>query len=182
MRGLLLFMTFCKCVHGVSIESQTPRELQYRVKAAFLYSFAEFVTWPTNAFPTADSPIIIGVFGTDPFGPILDDTVRGKVIDGRPIVLKRFQEIDQVKRCQRWHMLFISKSEHARLSKVFAELRGRNILTVGESEQFAAQGGMIQFFEQENRVRFTINLTASKLASLSISSKLLRVAARLMEE
>src|SRR6266581_1404363 len=62
---------------------------EYQVKAIFLFNFAEFVDWPTNAFPTADSPLVIGVLGVDPFGVHLDATVRDEKINGRPLLVQR---------------------------------------------------------------------------------------------
>src|SRR5437660_11311395 len=59
--------------------------IESRVKAGFLYNFAKLTEWPTNSFAAADSPIVIGVLGNDPFGAILDDALRGKAIDGRKI-------------------------------------------------------------------------------------------------
>jgi YfiR/HmsC-like len=146
---------------------------EYQVKAIFLYNFVQFITWPAAAFPDAHTPIIIGILGDDPFGPSLEDAVRGEVIDGRALTIKRFKGIEEVVRA---HMLFVSKSETGRLSQILAAVQGRSILTVGESEAFAHQGGIINFITVGNKVRYEINVEAAKRAHLDISSKLLRLA------
>src|SRR5271163_1246273 len=46
---------------------------EYPLKAVFLLNFAQFTDWPTNAFDQPDSPLVIGVWGNDPFGAVLDD-------------------------------------------------------------------------------------------------------------
>jgi hypothetical protein len=146
---------------------------EYQIKAIFLFNFVQFVTWPAAAFPGPHTPITIGILGNDPFGPFLEEAVRGEVIDGRSLTIKRFQVIGEVSDSQ---VLFVSKSEAGRLRQILAALQGTSILTVGETEAFARQGGMINFITVDNKVRYEINVAAAKRANLDISSKLLRLA------
>ncbi len=73
-------------------------------------------------------------------------------------------------------MLFISRSESGRLEQIVGSLRGRSILTVGDSENFVRRGGMISFVSERNKLRLRINRDLAAAAGLTISSKLLRVA------
>ena len=146
---------------------------EYQVKAIFLLNFVQFVTWPAAAFPERHTPIIIGILGNDPFGPFLEDAVRGEVIDGRPLAITRFQGVEEAMYS---HILFVSKSERGRLSAILAAVQDKSILTVGDTEAFARQGGIINFITVDNKVRYEINLAAAKRAHLDISSKLLRLA------
>jgi hypothetical protein len=50
------------------------------------------------------------------------------------------------------------------------------ILTVGEDEAFAQNGGIINFVLKNGNVRLEIDLAAAKKAGLTISSRLLAVA------
>src|SRR5207247_1541681 len=109
--------------------AQTAPTKEYQVKAVFLFNFAQFVEWPTNAFPEARTPLVIGVLGDDPFGPFLDATVRGETVNGHPLAIQRYRSVDEIKEC---HILFISQSESTRLEDILARLKGRNILTVGD--------------------------------------------------
>jgi hypothetical protein len=63
---------------------------EYQVKAIFLFNFSHFVDWPAEAFKSPTEPFIIGVLGADPFGPRLDEAVRGEHIAGHPLVVRRF--------------------------------------------------------------------------------------------
>jgi hypothetical protein len=49
-------------------------------------------------------------------------------------------------------------------------------LTVGETEGFAVQGGIINLTVEEDKVHFEINPVAAERAGLKISSKLLSMA------
>jgi hypothetical protein len=146
---------------------------EYQVKAAFLYNFAQFVDWPPPAFPESQTPLVIGVLGTDPFGAFLDDTVRGEKVNNHPMEIQRFGRVEEIKTC---HILFISKSEAAQLEQILASLKGRNILTVSDIDGFAQGGGMIRLVTEKGKTRLKINREAAKAAGLTISSKLLKPA------
>jgi hypothetical protein len=151
--------------------SETPPE--YLIKAAYLYHFAMFIEWPADAFPAAGLPITIGVLGSDPFGSTLDATIRGKKIDGRPLVVKQLQWNDDVRHS---HILFVASSEAGRIAELSRRVEGRPILIVGETTDLAKRGAVINFRIDDGRVRFDINIEAAKRARLSISSKLLKIA------
>jgi hypothetical protein len=147
---------------------------EYQVKAAFLYNFAQFVTWPTGAFSGGvQGAFVIGVIGDDPFGSYLDDLVRNQRAGSHPISVQRFRQASEASNCQ---ILYIAGSEAGRYDSIVSALRGRNILTVSDINGFAEHGGMIAFVTENNRVRFKINVATAKAAGLTISSKVLRVA------
>lgn len=143
------------------------------VKAAFLYRFIGYVQYPAAAFESDNSPYVIGILGKTPIAGPLQQAVRGKTAMGRPIVVKQLRLGDELRKC---HILFVAESESHRLPKVLEILRDAPVLTVGESADFAAKGGMIGFFVDQNRLRFEINVDAARRAHLDISSKLLNLA------
>ena len=158
---------------GLDSPAETVPPPEYQLKAVFLFNFAQFVEWPPEAFPDAQTPLVIGVLGKDPFGAYLDETVRGETVNNRPLTVQRYRQAKEIKTC---HVLFISRSEAYRLEQIFASLKGRNILTVGDAVGFARRGGMIRFLIEQNKIRLRINLGAAKDANLVLSSKLLRPA------
>jgi hypothetical protein len=144
-----------------------------QVEAVFLFNFSQFVEWPSQAFADPGSPIVICVLGSDPFGATLDEVVRGEVVKGRPLAVRRFKHIEELTDCQ---ILFVSRSERERLQPILEKLKGRNILTVSDFEEFAGEGGVICFVLVDNKIRLRVNLGAAKAAGLTLSSKLLRPA------
>jgi len=155
------------------LPAQTLSSPEYQVKAIFLFNFAEFVEWPPEAFPKTEAPLIIGILGDDPFGPYLDETIRGETVNDRPLAVQRYRQVEEIKTC---HMLFISRTEADRLELILASLKGLNILTVADAEGFAKRGVIVRFVIEQNKIRLKINLEAAKAANLTISSKLLRPA------
>lgn len=158
---------------GLTQAAQPVISKEYEIKAVFLFNFSQFVEWPTNAFPGAQTPLVIGVLGENPFGNYLEETVRGETVNQHPLVIQHYRRPEEIKTC---HILFVSQSEADRLNRIFESLKGRNILTVGDAESFAQRGGMIRFVTEKNKIHLRINLAAAQAANLAISSKLLRLA------
>ena len=153
-----------------ALAAPTPQQ----VEAVFLFYFTQFVAWPAQAFADQRSPIVIGVLGNDPFGAALDRAVAGERVDGRPIAVRRLQGIADAVSCQ---ILYISASEAPELPRILSALAGHSVLTVSDVDGFARQGGMIRFVLVDQHVRLRINAQAARAAGLTMSSKLLRVAA-----
>jgi hypothetical protein len=146
---------------------------EYLIKAGFTYNFAKLVDWPTTAFPRPDSPIVIGILGSDPFGALIDRVLDGKKIGARGFVVKRLRWGMDFKDCS---ILFVSSSEMTHLDELIHLVKGMPILTIGETPSFARRGGIINFTLEDNKVRFEVNVEAAKQADLNISSRLLSLA------
>lgn len=146
---------------------------EYQVKAAFLFNFAKFVEWPPDTFPNATAPIALCVFRHDPFGSALDEVIRGKTINNRELVARRIHDLAELKGCQ---VLFVDEREEKQLPEILTSLKGVSSLVVGEGAEFAERGGAIQFFLENNKLRFAINIDAVQRSRLQASSKLLALA------
>jgi YfiR/HmsC-like len=150
--------------------AQSDSSREYQIKAAFLFNFAQFVKWPENSFTSTDAPFCIGVLGEDPFGSVLDGTVQGETISNHRLIVVRAQRIEDLKECQ---MIFVSRSEGGHIGEILAQLESRPVLTVSEVESFAHDGGDIDFYLSDGKVRFEINPQSAQKCGLRISSQLL---------
>ncbi|EKD42700.1 MAG: hypothetical protein ACD_73C00054G0002 [uncultured bacterium] len=150
---------------------------EYQLKAAFLFHFFEFVEWPKTTDDSVNTPFLIGVLGKNPFGSILEETLRNKIVNDKPV---KVEYIEELKNLNKYHILFISSSKKDSLPEIFQSLQGSHVLTVGETESFNEKGGIINFILQGQKVRFSINNEAAKNAGLKISSRLLQLATRLV--
>jgi hypothetical protein len=178
--AVLTFRTFTLQIFSIlllaalsSYEMYAAEVGEYQVKAAFLYNFAQFVEWSPESFSAADEPIGMCVLGRNPFGSALQDAVRGKAVAGRSLAVREVSDTKQGTRC---HILFVSAAEQERSLPVLAELKGRSVLTVGETDRFVAAGGIISLGLRDSRIRFEIDAGAASAAKLKISSKLLSLA------
>ena len=144
-----------------------------QVEAVFLFNFAKYVDWPPAAFTNATAPITIGVLGTDPFGDSLQHVAEGKTINDRAVIIRHLASESELPGCQ---ILFVSNSEASRMGGILRKAGTLPILTVGEGELFAQNGGIINFVLKNGNVRLEINLATARQAGLTISSHLLAVA------
>jgi YfiR/HmsC-like len=149
---------------------------EYDVKAAFLYNFTKFVEWPADAFHDDRSSLRLCVLGEDPFGGSLREIAKEEVA-GRRLSVWRASLMSDPTGCQ---ILFVSQSESKRLPQILAAVRGAPVLTVGDTEGFLEKGGIINFVLQGSKVRFEINQDVAEQSGLKISSKLLRLATRVV--
>jgi YfiR/HmsC-like len=160
-------------VAGVdSARAQAPTE-EYRVKAAFLFHFIQLTTWPDGSLGNAKDPITVCTVGKDPFDGALETTLQGKAIGTHSLRVQHFKSAQEVHGCQ---VLFIASSDAAQILTAIAELKNGTVLTVGEADDFATQGGMIGFRTVNDKIRFDINVQAADRAKLKISSRLLLLA------
>jgi hypothetical protein len=163
---ILLFLA------GVTaIPAQGPPPSEYEVKAAFLYNFPKFVEWPAKR-GAAENVLTLCVLGPNLFGKALE------ILQGKPIgtMVWKVLPADSKTNMRECPVLFISASESGNLSQILEGIRGAPVLTVGDTEGYAARGLVVNFYLQDDKVRFEINVEASRVAGLTISSQLLKLA------
>jgi hypothetical protein len=166
-RALLLLSLLCS---GASLHAQPTEDA---VKAAFLPRFARYVTWPSPASPRAGAPFQLCVIGRDPFGPLLDRTASTELIDGHAVTIRRMAGPERATGCQ---LAFVRGSSPQDTTRILLALRNQAILTITDSHA-GPQRGMIHFTIVSGRVRFFIDDAEAAGRGLSISSRLLALAA-----
>ena len=186
---------------AVSVASgQTPEQRLIALEAAFVPKLAKYVDWPAGTFAGDKTPLVIGVLGRDPFGPLLDRIVAGATVRGRTIEIRRIASLAdaadadadadadhggreritaQMRRCQ---VLFVSESERGRLGQIREILVGASVLTISDIPSFARNGGIIELVRADGQIVFHINHAAAERAGLRIDSKLMRLARKVYRE
>ena len=174
----LAFFTLGSLLAAVPLTAQNDGSMpEDDIKAAFLFSFAKFIEWP--ALNGQNTALVVGVMGRDSFAATLEQTVRGKTVKGRSMVVKRLTKPQEALDC---HVVFIGGSDQNRAKLILSALPVTGVLTVGEIEQFAHGGGIINFVKEANRIRFEINVDAATRSGLRISSRLLQLARVVRDE
>lgn len=146
--------------------------LEYQIKAVCVLNAARFISWPTGAFDSADSPLIVGILGDNPFGSILQDVVKGETVQQRRIVVRRVT----LSEAATVHVLFISHSERDHLEGILRALGDSNVLTISEIDRFTQSGGMLGLALARGKIRFEVNQDAAHRAQLKIDSQFLLLA------
>ncbi len=143
------------------------------VKAAFIVSFPKYVDWPAEAFANDHSPIIIGVLGGTTLTRDLQRIIAGRVVNGRKLILTQLAPGEEETAI--FHILFVPAGEERGASSFLAKHK-RGALTVGESDDFLAGGGIISLRQRNQKIGLEVSLTSASDAGFKLSSKLLEVA------
>ncbi len=178
------------------MESKSSIDREYKIKAAFLYNFLKTVDWPKETTSDTNEPMIIGIIGKEQFGDALEP-IKDKTVKGKKVVVKRFEGLSQVNKdrengkteskidingLRKCHLLFVCSSEQKTFREIIESVKAHPVLTVGETQNFLEVGGIINFIPKAEKGEFEINLAAAEHTRLKISSKLLRIANRVIEE
>jgi len=170
--GVLWLAVLSLMFGAVVVRAATEQE----VKGAFLFNFIKYVKWPESAFTNEAAPFVIGVVGEAAhYQESLPQLVRAEKVRGRSVVIKWLKAGDSPEGC---HLVFLPPEENAHAGQWLQAAKGKPILTVGEAENFVAEGGMIRFLVVERKVRFEINVGALEGAGLRSDSRLLALARR----
>lgn len=156
--------------------AQNDNALERQVKAAYLYKFSTFVEWPDNSFARPDSPLVIGVSDGEALTAELERTVSGRMVNGRPLQVKRLKRGDALTAV---HILFIGDRSAAQ--ELLAQARGQPVLTVSDRDDVYGMGSVINFVVANERLRFEVSLKAAASAGLRISARMLSAAYRVQQ-
>jgi hypothetical protein len=165
-----------------SAAAQSPRETEYKIKAACVYNFLKFVEWPGHSGEAPSSNIVLAVVGPKDLQKTFSATLETGTPPTRLMKVVAYANLKDIPDLSKVHVLFVSADLERAVPDILAAVRGQPILTVGESPGFCEEGGMIRFHIVDNKVRFEVNLTESEKANLKISSKLLRLATNVIRE
>lgn len=149
-------------------EAQIARE--YFLKAAFLRYVVKYVEWPEDVLP--DLSYNVCIYGEVPsFTGI--NSVNGKMVNDRAISIYPIKTVEQAKKnCQ---VLFVSPSEAKNAADIISQLKDTKILTFGDFDNFAKDGGDMNFFIMNNRMALMINPPAVYGKGLKISDKMMKL-------
>lgn len=164
---------------GAAVRAQPPAR-QEAVEAAYLHKLPGFVEWSTQAFAGSASPIIVGVAGAS---PVLEELVRiakGRLVVGRPVEARAVGALGELP--PELHVLFIG-ADAARIAAPLVDAaRARHALIVTDLPNGLEMGAAIDFVQVDGRLRFEISLPAARRCGLKLSSQLMSVAWKVMED
>ena len=140
--------------------------------SAFLFNFAKFTDWPETALPVA-APLVICVLGDPAAAASLEQSSRNQLLDGHRIVVWQGLGEGPVQSC---HVLFIGAAVERQLRGLLDSVKNTPVLTVGESPTFAENGGSVQLFRENDRMRFAVNIDTIQRQKLHLRAQLLSLA------
>jgi hypothetical protein len=152
---------------------------EYQLKAMYLRKIPSFVEWPPSAANTSKAAFQMCTLGDYPFRTRLAQEVGGVTVSGRRIELRWARKGQELDSCE---MVFLSQSEAKHYGEILEGLKGKSVLTVGESEGFLEAGGMVKLSFENDRLQMEVNLVAARNANLKVDARLLALAKRVVTE
>jgi F420-0:gamma-glutamyl ligase len=160
-------------VLGLLVATAFAVDREHQVKAEFVYKFSKYIEWPARVLGASGSPFEVAVTGQDTYGRELDDALTGTTIQGHPVVLRRLQSDNDIASCR---LVIVGSAEPDRIAHLARLCKGTGTVLVGESPDFAKNGGTIGFVVESNHIRFDVNLDTARKADVSINLKLVSLA------
>lgn len=170
-----LLVCACLCLSAGSMRAtnaQTHAKETPLLKAAFIYNFAKFTSWPESAWSLTTSPLNLCTVGQDDVVNELEK-LEGKTIQQRSVGVQKLTRQQSRDNCQ---LLYIATSENKYYKNQLQSVQSKPVLTVSELPKFAQSGGIIEFQHIKGSTKFVINIAAARKSNLEISSRLLRLA------
>jgi hypothetical protein len=167
--GILAAWMTAVCSVPAAVSGQAVSEPA--LKAAFLFNFVKFATWPEDALPPR-APVVLCTTDEE-VAAALEGQVANRTVNDRALVVRRVKPQAPLRGCS---LVYTGGLDERRAKAVLATLAGTSVLTVGDAEEFAAAGGMIGLFVADGRMKFTINLGAVGRTRVRLSSQLLTLA------
>ena len=154
----------------VDAQAQTAAEAD--VKAAFLFNFARFVTWPADDLH-AGSPLLVCVVGDLAVAEALETLAKDRAIDGHSVAVRRLGTEVLDGTC---HVLYMDGLDAVRSLRLAETLSSGAVLTVSDADHFADRGGVAQLIRENGRMTFALNVDSAQEKRLQVSAKLLGLA------
>ena len=166
-----LFIILVTLIIPLSISAQTSR---YEVESLMLGKFTKFIEWPAEKERNeVEKPFKLYVFSNSPINKYLRKYLENQLLKNRKIQIKQIYKISEIDLSD---LLFIGKVSNDLLDSILAYTGNKPILTIADTEGYAAKGVIINMFLKDGRIRFEVNIKAKKKSGLYMSSMLLNLA------
>ena len=153
---------------------QQPQQPEYLIKARYIVALADYVNWPGSPEVGQGSrPMVLGLLGTTPFDNQRNDLFQARQVKGKQLVIRN---LASYRDCDGCDIVFIGESESPHLQDLLKLLKGKPVLTIADTQDFARRGVMINLFQEAARVRFEINLASVRSSGLEVGSRVLKLA------
>jgi hypothetical protein len=149
-------------------ESLCAQQDERAVRAGFVFNLTKYVSWPER-----HERLVVGVMGQGSMVPVLKQVLEGKVSDGRRISIVINPSDGELRECD---VLYVAEMSAVRIRSTLDRVASRAVLTVGDSDQFAREGGMVALVRSGDQIEIEVNLDAVRGRRLEMSSRLLNLA------
>ncbi len=159
---LAVIMAFT-LLFSMKSEAQT----EYKVYSGLMFHFIKYTQWPSPG-----GEIVLGVFGKSPMNTEAM-ALNGKMAGSMKVVVKEIHNVAEVDACQ---ILFVPSNQSSKYSEIAPKAKQHHVLVVSNSPSAIKNGVVVNFFEEDSKVKFEISNKNAAENGLKISSELQKLA------
>lgn len=148
-------------------------ERQYKLEAAFLYNFFNYINWPGYSAPQGLTEPVVCVEGNDPVIRYLE-YVQQKLTD-RQLHIRNTEDTRSAEGC---HILFIRSAAGREMAQRARSALESHTVVVATAMDLLDYGGTITITPSGERMAVEINQTLLQRHGFQVSSRLLELARR----
>jgi hypothetical protein len=138
------------------------------VRAAYVFNLTQYVAWPA---PSRELDVaFLGDAGT---GDVMAAMLGGRTSAGKSIRVALSPSDDEVRNAR---VLYVAAARREDVRRALDKVQGRSVLTVGETDEFVREGGMVALVNTGDHIQIEVNLEAAQRAGIRISSRVLNLA------
>jgi hypothetical protein len=159
---LILFLSCCPVI------------AQYNegvVKAAYIERITRFVEWPAKDSLANVDQFVIGVYDDDEFYYTLAEVFKEKLIKDHKVKIITIDRLDQVSSC---NLCYLSAKAKYRLSEFISKANKSGTLLISGTTGFCKVGVHINFYIEDEKLKFEINDETIESAGFKVSYLLLQ--------
>ncbi len=160
LSGVLIWLAWPAALAG---------EEEVKLMTVFLGRFSAYIDLPERA----QERFAITLIDENPFGSLLADFYRDRLIAGKPVqvhLVTRVEDIGQT------DILFVTLANPQARQEAIDYAQRHSILTISQSKGFAERGGIIQLDFLPQGTRIKVNQGAALRSNIRIAAPLLALA------
>jgi len=161
------FVLVIVIIISLMISTKSVAQTEYKIYSGLMFHFIKYTQWPS-----VGSEIVLGVFGKSPMNTEAL-ALNGKMAGSMKVVVKEIQNVTEVDQCQ---ILFVPSSQASKYSEIASKAKQHNVLVVSNSPTAIKNGVVVNFFEENSKVKFEISNKNAAENGIKISSELLKLA------
>jgi hypothetical protein len=141
------------------------------LKAAYIERITRFIDWPRTNFDKDSTVFVIGVYEDTEFENILNDVFKEKTIKNRKVKVVQIASSDQIEPCD---ICYISLKGTPEIKEFITMANDCGVLMISECEYFGKEGIHINFYIENDKLKFEINTKSVDQGKFRISSLLMK--------
>ena len=141
------------------------------IKAAYIERITRFIEWPVKDSNLSGGSFVIGVYREPDFLNTLIDVFKEKPIKDLKVTVIIIKDPEQISKC---NICYISEKAKPLISKFVVNANSNGVLLISKTTDFSKDGVHINFYIEDEKLKFEINKKSIDSAGFKVSYLLMQ--------